>query len=223
MPLLLRIQLSFILTMFALSPCALHAAPEKNELEWEAVKVEKRVSAGESGVDGSFRFKNTSSRSVRVLSVTSSCGCTVGKLAKDVYAAGESGEVQAHFKADGKRGKQVNTLTVKTDGGSAPVRLEFAVDVYERMTLGSRFLVWNQGAFEAKEVSIRFEEAGRVEKIEISGGPEFTVEAKPTDDPNAWKLVVVRSSKEIVRTTCTIKALTEKAGVLETKVFLQAR
>ena len=223
MPLLLRIRLSLILTVSVLLPCVLIAGHEKNEVEWEVVRVEKRVAAGESGVDGSFRFKNTSSRSVRVLSVTSSCGCTVGKLAKDVYAAGESGEVHAYFKADGKKGKQVNTLTVKTDAGSAPVRLEFAVDVYERMTLGTRFLVWNQGSSESKEIAIRFEDAGAVEKVEVIGGAGFTAEAKPTDDPNAWKLMVVRSSKEPLRSTCTIKAQTEKAGVLETKVFLQAR
>lgn len=222
MSLLLLIRLNFIRTAFVFLPCVLTAASEKTALEWEAVKVEKRISAEESGVDGAFRFKNTSSRSVRVLNVTSSCGCTVGKLAKEVYASGESGEVQAHFKADGKRGKQVNTLTVKTDADTAPVRLEFAVEIYERMTLGSRFLMWNQGALDPKEIPIRFEDAGTVEKVEVVGGTGFTAEVKQTDDPNVWKLVVTNITKGPVRSTFMIKAHTAKAGVLETKMFFQA-
>jgi hypothetical protein len=197
-------------------------AAEKNELEWEGLKVEKRVADGVPQVDGLFRFKNTSSHPVRIVSVTSSCGCTAGKLTKDVFAAGESGEVLAYFQVGEKRGKQLNTLTVKTDAGSS-VRLEFVIEIYERMNLDSRFLVWNKGSFDAKEISISFEGVGRVEKLEIIGGTGFAFEVKPTDDPTAWRVVLSRISNNPLRTTCIVKAQTEKAGLLERKIFLQVR
>ncbi|MFA6287813.1 MAG: DUF1573 domain-containing protein [Opitutaceae bacterium] len=205
-------------------PFGLSAPPDKPGLEWESKKVERRVAFSSPGTEGVFKFKNTSDKPVHILGVTSSCGCTVGKLEKDVYAAGESGEVSARFQVGNKRGRQVSILTVRTDGDPAPVKLELVVEIYEHMTLGSRFLVWEQGAAAAKEVLIRFEDAGKVAAIEVAASqPGFSAQVKATEDPNVWKLTITRDTQEPLRSTCAIKAKTEKSGVLASKVFMLAR
>ena len=62
-----------------------------------------------------FRFRNDSDRPVRIRGVKSSCGCTVVKPEKDVYAPGESGILPISHKPKSGSVPRRYRITVSTD------------------------------------------------------------------------------------------------------------
>lgn len=58
-----------------------------------------------------FKVKNITDRSIKI-TVAASCGCTIGKLEKDVLGPGESSPVSATFNPQGRNGPQTKTLTI---------------------------------------------------------------------------------------------------------------
>lgn len=62
-------------------------------------------------VSHTFKFKNITDKTIKI-AVSASCGCTVGKLAKDTLAPGEEGDATATFNPAGRTGAQTKQLTV---------------------------------------------------------------------------------------------------------------
>lgn len=197
-------------------------------LEWEKTKAEARLRPGDLGADASFTFKNVSDKPLVILEATANCSCTVGKLEKRRFDPGETGELKVHFTAGGKRGKYLNWLTVNADSGDS-IHLQFGVEIPEIMTVNPRFLLWKDGERAAKSIDVKFEGAGRIEKAEaVSELKGIVAIIEPTSDVSLWKLTVtppasISSPKEIVRTQIALKAKTELAGVVESRVFVQLR
>ncbi len=69
-----------------------------------------------------FKFKNTGTGPLTISDVHGSCGCTVPKLAKTVYAPGESGEFTVTFNPHGKKGPQNQTVTITSNDPQRPTR-----------------------------------------------------------------------------------------------------
>lgn len=227
-----HLTLLVILGLGVISP-ALRARDEAGAvartgaLEWQTTKAEVRLKPGAAGADAVFAFTNKSGKAVRIVNVASSCGCTAGRLDKQDYAPGERGEVKAHFDATGKRGKQVNWLTVSTDAGEPPMRLQFSVDIPELMSVTPRFLLWKRGEATPKSAEVRFDGAGRVEAVEVaSDHPEIRAAVERTASAALWKLTVTPSAalpEGVTRAQITLKAKTETAGVQEARIFVQVR
>ena len=62
-----------------------------------------------------FKFKNIGKNSIRIVSVTTSCACTVARLKKDKYGPEESGEINGTFNILGRRGFQEQEITADTE------------------------------------------------------------------------------------------------------------
>ncbi|HNB58859.1 MAG TPA: DUF1573 domain-containing protein [Phycisphaerales bacterium] len=62
-------------------------------------------------VTHSLKVKNTTDKTIKI-AVAASCGCTVGKLEKDVLAPNEEVSVGATFNPQGRNGPQTKTLTI---------------------------------------------------------------------------------------------------------------
>lgn len=130
-----------------------------------------------------FRFRNESDRPVRIRGVDSSCGCTVAKPEKEVYAPGESGVLPVTHKP--KPGPQARSylITVTTDEGRKRIYdLRLVVRGQSRLVLdGSRMFVWEKGeAREPKQIAIATrtgdplrltgaEADGKVVSVELDG------------------------------------------------------
>ncbi|MCI4670003.1 MAG: DUF1573 domain-containing protein [Bacteroidia bacterium] len=69
------------------------------------------VTSGET-VTHQFRFKNTGSEDLVLTRVKASCGCTTPSYSKDPIKPGEEGYIDVAFNTNGKKGRQVKTVTV---------------------------------------------------------------------------------------------------------------
>lgn len=105
-----------------------------------------------------FRFRNESDRPVRIRGVKSSCGCTVVKPVKDVYAPGERGVLPVTHKPKPGPNARRYRITVSTEeGGKRTHDLQLIVLGQSRLLLdGRRMLVWEKGeARGPKQIAIR--------------------------------------------------------------------
>lgn len=76
---------------------------------------------GNEVLSHTFEVKNTSDRVVKITGTHSSCGCTVGKVERDVLSPGESTAITVDFKTEGYRGRVSQFVYVNTDDPDEPV------------------------------------------------------------------------------------------------------
>ena len=74
-------------------------------------------------VEYSFLFKNKNPKSVQIVSVNTSCGCTTPGWTQGSIASGKSGFVKARFDPTGRPGFFSKTLTVSTSADTKPIVL----------------------------------------------------------------------------------------------------
>lgn len=68
-----------------------------------------------------FTFTNTGQGTLQILGrPQASCGCTVPDLAKTEYAPGESGSISVTFNPHGKKGDQLQVITLRTNDPDSP-------------------------------------------------------------------------------------------------------
>lgn len=89
-----------------------HSSSQQTEesFEWDFGKIK----AGDV-VKHEFRLKNDSARPLRIISVSTSCGCTASKAKKDLLAAGESCPLEVSFNSRGYSGAVRQFIYVATD------------------------------------------------------------------------------------------------------------
>lgn len=86
------------------------------------------ISEGEV-VEHTFKFKNTGSAPLVIVSAKGSCGCTVPEWPKEPIAPGEEGEMLVKFNSSGKpnqQNKQV-TITANTEAGKEVIKIKAMV------------------------------------------------------------------------------------------------
>lgn len=71
-----------------------------------------------------FTFINNSTRTIRIINVQASCGCTTPDWSKEPVAPGKSGFIQASYNPAGRPGYFNKSLTVTTDFDSNPLILQ---------------------------------------------------------------------------------------------------
>lgn len=69
------------------------------------------ITQGEK-VEHTFKFTNTGTNDLIIVSAKGSCGCTIPKWPKEPVAPGASGEMYVVFNSDGKSGKQHKKISV---------------------------------------------------------------------------------------------------------------
>jgi hypothetical protein len=83
------------------------------------------ITQGEK-VKHTFKFKNTGSEELVIVSAKGSCGCTVPEWPKEPIAPGADGEIYVVFNSDGKSGKQVKQVSIvaNTEPATSVIALE---------------------------------------------------------------------------------------------------
>jgi uncharacterized protein DUF1573 len=129
-------------------------------------------------------------------------------LEKKEYAPGESGEIEAKFKFDGRVGHQEKWIVITTDWvPPQPTILRFAVNIPEAITIQPELVLWRVGdqlkpktvriaipdGIPTKVVSVQADNAAvKLELHEIRPGKELEVKVTPatTSQPGNATLLI---------------------------------
>ncbi len=92
---------------------------------------------------GTFSFRNTSDRVIKIVKVETSCSCLSAVLDKKEYQPGETGQGTAEFKVASFVGRQEKTVSVTTDHPDQPVwEVPFVLVVPVVIEIKPRTLQW---------------------------------------------------------------------------------
>ena len=90
-------------------------------LEWTDKEISVEVQRDlQKEVRAKFEFRNTGPKTVTILGVTTSCGCTVANPESSTVASGDKSNVQALFTIADRHGRQEKIITVETDDPENP-------------------------------------------------------------------------------------------------------
>lgn len=76
-----------------------------------------------SVVEHTFEFFNAGGDTLKILDISASCGCSVGKLSKKEFAAGEKGTIDVRFDTRGKFGNQIQRIYIRTNEPDNPTKI----------------------------------------------------------------------------------------------------
>src|SRR5580704_14702801 len=146
------------------------ATPVFRQLKWENPEQTFTVKPQDKVIVAKFRFTNVGTTSLKITDLRPSCGCTTALLEKKEYAPGESGEIEAKFKFDGRVGHQEKWIVVTTDWvPPQPTILRFTVSIPESITIQPQLVLWRVGDQlkpKTVRISIPDEVPGRVVSVQ---------------------------------------------------------
>lgn len=115
-------------------------------LQWQETTLVRSAVAKNEKIEATYSFTNNTTNTVRILSVTTSCGCTAGKPQKQEYAPGEKGSLLVSHDPEGRTGTRSYRITVNTDeSGRNADELTLQVSVARQIEAGVRVAVWEAG------------------------------------------------------------------------------
>lgn len=100
-------------------------------LEWNVRELSLTAPAGATEVRGTFEFTNPGKSAVRIVDLTTSCGCTVATTASFDIPAGSRGTIHFVFTIGKRTGLQEKQIFIQTDESPDPVALELRVQLPE--------------------------------------------------------------------------------------------
>ncbi|MFM8789125.1 MAG: DUF1573 domain-containing protein [Chthoniobacterales bacterium] len=127
-------------------------------LVWDNTTVTIDTQGSPETRNTEFRFRNNGNQPVRIRGVKSSCGCTVVKPEKEVYASGESGVLPVSHKPKSGSVPRRYRIAVSTDEAGGRVHdLSLVVLSEPRLTIeGRRMFTWEKSEVRApKEIKLR--------------------------------------------------------------------
>ena len=127
-------------------------------LVWDSATVTIETQGSPEARMTEFRFRNDSDRPVRIRGVKISCGCTVVRPEKDVYAPGESGILPISHKPKSGSVPRRYRISVSTDESGGRVHdLSLVVLSEPRLMVeGRRMVIWEKGEGRTpKEIVLR--------------------------------------------------------------------
>ena len=115
-------------------------------LQWQETTLVRSAVAKNEKIEATYSFTNNTTNTVRILSVTTSCGCTAGKPQKQEYVPGEKGSLLVSHDPEGRTGTRSYRITVNTDeSGRNADELTLQVSVARQIEAGVRVAVWEAG------------------------------------------------------------------------------
>ena len=184
------------------------ATPVFGQFKWENPEQTLTAKPQDKFAVTKFRFTNVGTTSLKITDLRPSCGCTTAFLEKKEYAPGESGEIEAKFKFDGRVGHQEKWIVVTTDWvPPQPTILRFAVNIPEAITIRPELVLWRVGDqlkpktvrivvpddIPTKVISVRADNpAVTLELRDIRPGKELEVKVTPatTTQPGSATLLI---------------------------------
>ena len=88
-----------------------------------------KVNEGDGATSYDFTFKNTGSAPLIIQNVSTTCGCTTPEWTKQPIRPGETGFIKVSYDVKGRPGGIDKTITVHSNGSSAPINLRIIGEV----------------------------------------------------------------------------------------------
>ena len=179
----------------------------------------------DKAVIAQFAFKNTGTEPVKIKRVVTSCGCTTAKLAKEMYAPGESGEIEVKFVFGSRRGPQRKLVTI-TSADKQVWRLDLRSWIHEPLTVSPALVYWKNGtAPEAKVVKLS---AGLGQPINVkavkSTNPRFKTSLAEVKPGQEYALTVTPAdTSETTSAELIIETDTPQTNPRSYKVFARIK
>lgn len=113
-------------------------------LVWDVTQREIHVPLGQKEVLTEFPFRNPNPDPVEILSLQTSCGCTLARVDKKQIAPGESAAVHVRFDIGNRKGEQIKSIIVKS---SDQIRqgLILRVWIQDPVSFSEKEFVWKVG------------------------------------------------------------------------------
>lgn len=181
------------------------AVPAFAQLAWETKQLDFKSVASDENITAKFRFQNAGQQPVKILYISTSCGCTTAGTAKKIYSPGEKGEVEVTFTFGGRRGLQNKVIVVQSDDPKEPsVALMLKVDILEVVKVRPTFLFWQQGGSKAPQIlNLKMDDKIPAKIVSVmSSSPNFSAELRPADKGKDYEVVVtpLDTSSHVVAT-----------------------
>jgi hypothetical protein len=199
-----RLQLS-LLRFLLIAACALlgpaaaepaaHAPPVTEALTFDSKMIELTLESGKQTADITYRFRNSSSKSVEIAALQAACSCLESKLKDDkkTYLPGEQGEVTARFNVGNLMGTLDKQVVVKLAGdtqGAAAIILNARITIPELLHITPRTLNWKMGAeaaTQSQRIRVTHSEPIHITSV-VSTNNQFTPQLKTIRD--GWEYEV---------------------------------
>lgn len=88
------------------------------------------ISSGEK-VSFTFSYRNEGNANLIIKSASASCGCTVPKWSKEPLPPGEKGLIEIVFDSSGRSGRQMKTITIRSNAEPSIKMLQITANVIE--------------------------------------------------------------------------------------------
>ena len=155
-----------------------------------------------------FRFTNVGTTPVKITDLQPSCGCTTAFLEKRQYGPGESGEIEARFKFNGRLESPTEMDCGQNRLGSASTdNTAVGVSIPEAISISPEFVLWRIGdqlksktvrilvpdGVATKVLSVQADNSTvKLELSEIRPGKELEVKITPisTNQPGSATLSI---------------------------------
>lgn len=120
--------------------------PAWGQLEFAGTERSAELPLGAESLTEIFPFRNSGDRTIRILSVSSDCGCTAAKPAQTTYEPGEEGEIAVTFNVGNFSGERVQRVFLVSDDPTQPRQtLTLRISIPSEITIAPRVLQWRQG------------------------------------------------------------------------------
>lgn len=174
-------------------------------LSWKSDVLELSANTLDDSVSGAFIFSNGDSKT-QIISVKSSCGCTIVDAPKGVIDPGQDGEVKVKFQVKGRYGTQEKYVLLSEYGDKEPKQLLLRVSIAPVVELIPNFI--NCSASDVPKPILVKLEVNKLLSVKILGveslNKKFEAELIKGDDgvPMAVKvspLQLVEGNKAVIQ------------------------
>lgn len=122
------------------------ASGARGEIEWKERRLQLSPPPGAVEAVGEFVFVNRGPDPVRIIDVTSGCGCTVAAPEPRLVPPGGEGRVRAEFHVGARRGRETVAVAVTTEEPERRTHeLILEVQIRDFVSVSPRLLYWRVG------------------------------------------------------------------------------
>lgn len=193
--------LSFCLSLVVLGGWVA-CSPQKGALSWDSNRKTLSLQPGQEKLECAFSFKNTSEKTIKILSVVPDCSCILSAMKDATVAPGESGKVPVTFVVGARSGKVKKSLQIFTDASPKPDLLELQFDVPVLIDIAPRLLLWKKGEpNDVRKIKISMkDEPYRVLRVQAVNRA-FQTELKTLKADREYEILVQPKDTQMARST----------------------
>ena len=144
------------------------------QLRFDETELAVEVPLGAAEVTREFPFRNAGETPVRILNVSSDCGCTAATPAQRDYAPGETGIIPVTFTVGNRTGERIQRVFLQTDHPEESRQtLILRVSIPSEVTIEPRVLQWRAGEpLEAQTITVTVHPESALELTGVSTSEE---------------------------------------------------